>query len=166
MKILLLALAMVTSVSAFAGTKIAVLDAQGVIAQANAAKRANEILKIDAEEAQKELDKMKEKIKKQDADLVKKKSVLSESKFKDQENKLKKDVKAYYAEVQASEENLQRRRAELRQPIVDAMREVTREMAKKSKYTVILPLQMTHFHEEGINITADVLKRVNKKLDK
>lgn len=166
MRILLTALAMVMSVSAFAETKIAVLDAQGVVAQANAAKRANEILKIDAEEAQKELDKMKEKIKKQDADLVKKKSVLSEAKYKEQEDLLKKDVKAYYAEVQASEENLQRRRAELRQPILDAMRDVTREIAQKEKYTVILPLQMTHFHEDSINITEEVLKRVNKKLDK
>ncbi len=167
MRILVLALSFLTvAFSAQAETKIAVVDTQAVIAQTNAAERAREILKIETEEAQKNIDKLEKELKKKQDDLMNKKSVLSEDKFKEEEDKLKKAVRDYRMEVRASQEGLDRRNLELRKPIVDAVREVIIDIAKKEGYTAILPTKLVVFHETEIDLTEEVLKRTNKKLDK
>lgn len=161
----LTAAALLMSPLAYAQEKIVVLDAQKIINESNAAKRAVSQIEKARNESQAKIDKMETDITKKRDDLEKKRTVLSEDRFIAEESKLKGDLRTYRAQVQNMQEQLNNQALLQRREIVDAMRTEVEAMAKANNYSMVLERNQVMFSTPALDITDEVMKRVNKRLD-
>lgn len=145
--------------------KIAVLDAQGVVNSTDAAKQAVEILREKTAEAQKKINEMQAPLLKRRQELEQKRSVLSQEKFLEEESKLRKDMNTFRAEAQSMQEGLDRENLKLRRKITEEVRKVVDKVAEERGYSAVLPKKMMLYVDEAIDISADVLKRVNANME-
>ncbi len=158
-----LSLAVLTAAQA---QTIATVDAQGIVNQTNAAQRAMKSLQKKTDEAQTEIDAMEAKISKQQETLEKKKGVVSESAFLDEQDKLRKSLREYRNKAQAIQEDIDRENMKLRKEITDVVRNVVEEIAKEKGYEAVIAHSLLLYSKENIDISDEVLKRANQKLDK
>lgn len=167
MRKLLMALtaALMISASAYAEeAKIVVLDAQKIINDSNAAKGAVSKIEKARNDSQSKIDKMETDITKKREDLEKKRSVLSDEKFIAEESKLKADLRTYRAQVQNMQEQLNNQVMAYRREIIDVMRKEVEDMAEANGYSMVLERNQVMFSTPSLDITDEVMKRVNKRL--
>lgn len=160
------ALGLVAFASAAHAQTIATVDAQGVIGQTNAAQRAIKVLEKKTDEAQKEIDAMEKRIAQQQEVLEKKKGVVSEEAFMDEQDKLRKALRDYRNKAQAIQEDIDRENMKLRKEITDVVREVVEDIAEEKGYEAVIATSLLMYSKDSADITNEVLKRANQKLDK
>lgn len=169
MKKMIIAALLIAGVAAMPASakelNIAVLDAQGVINSTNAAKRAVEELKKKTAEGQAKVAEMEKPLVERQNELAEKRSALSPEKYSEMEADLRKDVIKFRAEAQSIQESLDRENVKLRREIAEEVRKVVDEMSEKNGYDLVLPLNGAFFVKDSLNITEEVLKKVNKALD-
>ncbi len=158
-----LSLAVLTAAQA---QTIATVDAQGIVNQTNAAKRAMKALQKKTDTAQQEINAMEKRIEKQQSNLEKKKGVVSETVFMDEQDKLRSSLREYRNKAQAIQEDIDRSNMKLRKEITDVVRAVVEEVAKEEGYEAVIANSLLLYSKENIDISDEVLKRANQKLDK
>ena len=165
-KIVLIAMGLMLPVAAMAQEKIAVVDAQRIISESNAAKKAvNELNKMRTS-SQAKLEKMEKDINGRTEELKKKRSVMSDDQVLEAETSLKADVRKYRTEVTNLQEQLNNELALRRKEIITALRNVVNDLAAQNKYQMVIDRSQLLYTSSGIDVTDEVMKRVNKALDK
>lgn len=164
-RIMLLAGLIIATAGTAHAAGIAVLDAQQVVNGTNAAKRAIESLKDKRDDAQNRINKLEKPLIDKRRKLEDQRSVLSNEQFLEKQSELRKELVQFRAEAQAIQEELDRENLKLRKKITDAMRKVVAEMAKKNDYEIVLPKNVLFFADDSVDISEEVLKRVNAELD-
>lgn len=162
----LLSVAAATGALAQDMTKIAVLDAQQVVNDTGAAKRAIDSLTKKRDAAQKKIDEMEKPLLKKREELEGKRATLSREEFTAQEDALRKDLRDFRTKAQNIQEELDKDNMKLRKEITDVVRAVTEEIAKEKGYTMVFPKNLLFYVSGANDITAEVLKKANAKLDK
>lgn len=169
MRNLVFALAMVVTVVgasfAHAAGEIAVVDIQQVVSQSEAAKKANEKLKKMAEESDDKIRELQKPLVEDQKKLEGQRSVLSQEQFLEREAELRKKVNDYRNEAQDIQGRIERESIAERRRITEAALEVVNEIAKKRQYKLVVHRNVALFTGDAVDITADVLKEVNKRLD-
>lgn len=145
---------------------IAVIDVQTVIERTDAAGKALSQIKSEADKAQQKLTEMEKALMNREKDLGKKKAVLSEEKFLEEQDKLRGDVRAYHGEREASQAKLDRMTRKLKKEIADEVRVVVEELAKERGYQIVAAKSFLFYRADEVDISEEVLKRVNKRLAK
>ncbi len=166
MKRLLVTFMLVTLVFAtpVQALNIAVLDAQTVMNESKAAKRAVEKIKIERDKAQSKIKKLEGPLLEKKKRLEDQKSVLNREDFAEKQNELRKAYRKFKSEGQSIKDALDLKYLKFRQEITDATRTAVQEISKEKKYDIVLPKHVLYFTNDEIDITDEVLKRVNKKL--
>ena len=165
--LLLISLLLIGSeVAAADKVMIAIMDASAVINGTNAAKQAREILKTETTKAQAKIDSMETTLIGQQKELQAKKSILSSDKYADEEDKLRKEFRDFRAKAQEIQEELDKKNLKLRKEITDTIKKVVDKMAKERDYQIVLAKNMVLYSADYIDISDEVLKRVNKELKK
>lgn len=165
MRALLTALFALTAISTPFAANIAVLDAQQVINNTNAAKRAVENLTKEREAAQKKVEELETPLIQKREDLEAKKSVLSEEDFMAEQANLRNEIRAFRLEAQTIQEALERKNLTYRKEISDVVKEVVADYSKEKGYDVVLPKALLFYATDAADISDDILKRANNKLD-
>lgn len=155
---------MATSMANAADATIGVVDTQKVLSEANAAKSARDYLQKQTEGAQKKINDMEAKLVKQQEDLKAKRGVLSPEKFSEEEEKLKKAVREFRAEAQSIQANLDKENNNRRGKLTDAIRNEIAAIAKEKGLSVVIAENLLLYNGGAVDVTADVLKRVNDKV--
>lgn len=160
----LLATFMVATGAQAADLKVAVVDEMSVFDKTEASKKFLEVLKGDFEKNDAKLREMEKEFIQRKEDLQRKKGVLSDEKFLDEETELRKMASRFRNEQRRLAEDLEKKKAEKRKAIYEAIGSVVEELAKKNGYQVVMPKGSLIYNVESIDISAKVLEKVNKKL--
>ena len=147
-------------------SSIAVIDAPNVINKTNAAEDARDILRIKTTEAQTKIDSMEKELTALKDDLAKKRAVMSEEKYTEANLKLSQQVRDFRNRAQSIQEDLDRQNILLKKQITDQLTSIVKDLAKEKGYEVVVAKHLLLFSEESIDISDEVLKRLNKKMSK
>ena len=146
-------------------TKFGYVDMQKAITMTTAGKKAKEQLEKEFKKKQAELKDKEEDLKKMSKDLEKKSLVLSEDvKLKKQQD-LQEEMLKYRELVGKSQLEIQKKERELTMPIVDKLKDIIAEIAKKEGYTMILERseQSVLWAKDEADLTDEVVSAFEKK---
>jgi len=109
--------------------------------------------------------KREEELKKLTAEYKKKQLVMSNDKKEEEEQKLQKKYMEWQELGRQSEVQMQKRQADLMQPIVDNMRTIIAEVASKEKYDLVYDKNSGIFYaNDAKDITDEVIKTYDEKI--
>jgi len=150
--------------SAQAQTKIGYVDIQKAIQETSAGKKAKKDLETDFNKKKKELEKKEADLKKMNEDLEKKALVLSEEVRTQKQQELQQEMMKYRELVGKSQMDIQKRERDLTLPILEKIRGIVEDIAKKDSYTVILEKseQSVLYANKEIDLTDRVVKEFEK----
>lgn len=145
---------------------IAVLNIQEIMRESLAAKSVKETLEGQQKSFQAEMSKKEQDLQKKEKDLSQQKSVLSPEEFE-------KRVKDFRTQATSAQKEVQAKKAKLDKAFADALGEIQKavvdivgEQAKAKKLDAVFPTSQLLFAAPSLDITADVLAQLNKRLPK
>jgi Skp family chaperone for outer membrane proteins len=163
--------ALVFSSPVFAGDDavkpaIAVVNIQQVMKDSTAAKTVREQLETKQKSFQAAISKKEEALQKEDQELGKQKTVLSKEAFEEK-------AKAFRAKATDVQKDVQSKKAMLDSAfehslndIQKSVTEIIADIAKEKGFSVAVPTSQILYADKNLDISADVLERLNKKLPK
>ncbi len=153
-----------TLANANAESAIAIVNIQTVMKDSTAANSARKQLKSKQEQFQKDLAKQEKDLQAKDKELVKQKSLLSKEEFE-------KQVIAFRKQAANVQKGLQTKRASLNKAFNTALSDIQKTVtaivsgiAAEKGFDVALPASHTLYFKNSIDISAEVLSRLNKKM--
>ncbi len=163
-------LMLVISQAAYAENKtvesIAVVDVPLIMNDSLAAKDIKAQIDKKRNDFQAEITKKEDKLREEDKKLSEQKNVLSKDEFE-------KKVQEFQAKVNEVQRQVQTRRAQLEdgygraiQQLQDTILEVVGEIGKEKGFLVALPSNQILYTKDSLNITTEVMEKLNKKLPK
>jgi outer membrane protein len=145
---------------------IAVVNIQQIMQDSTAAKSVREALESKQKAFQAEITKKEESLQKEDQELGKQRSVLSKEAFEEK-------VKAFRAKATDVQKEVQSKKAMLDGAFERALgdiqkivTEIISEIAKEKGFTAAIPTSQLLYADAKLDITAEVLDKLNKKLPK
>lgn len=147
-------------------TNIAVVDLENVLKNCDAMKDAQQ--KISKKQAgfQKEIDKKQEALEKESKQVSAKKGVLSDDAFNKEQEKFSKKVDDLKELVNSRQDTLKKSSLDVINKVNDKIKEVIDEVKEEKKLDLIITAQSTIYYQDDLNISEDVLKKLNKKISK
>ena len=151
---------------AAAQMKVAVFDAQEVITNTNAAKRAVSTLTSRRDGAQKKIDDLEKPLVEKQKQIRGQQAMMSPEKLQEAQAAFAKDLAKFRASAQEIQSDLDRENLKLRKDITDAVRQVVSQLATEQKLDMVLPKGAVFYSSAQVpDLTAEVLKRTNVLLD-
>lgn len=147
-------------------TVVAVLDVQSVFEQTDVAKRVAEELKEKSVEIRKRLEKVDADLANREQELRQKRAALSEEKFLEEVAELRRVSREYRSEFQAEQDKLRAKQRTLNKKVTSEIKVVVEELAKEKDFNAVIGRAYFIYADDSIDITKDVVKRVNKNLNK
>lgn len=144
----------------------AYVDVPRVLASSDASKSARELLKKKLADKQKELDAMEAKIKKMKDELDKKNSLIKPEVRQKQAEDIRKQFREYQRLLEDNQAGIDQENSMWTKKIMEALKEVLEEMAREMNYTAIFGKGQVLYSSSSIDITDQVLKRLNKHTEK
>ncbi len=146
--------------------RIAILDNQRIMRESSAAIDIKSQIDRQRQKYQDEITKKEQELRKTDQELARQRTILSPEAFA----KKRSEFESRYTQVQR---DVQARKRELDQAyefglrqIQKAISEIIVALAKEREFNIVLPRTQVIFAEASMNITDDVLLRLNQKLPK
>ncbi len=150
----------------YAASNIAVVNIQGVVKESTAAKSINEQMESKQKTYQADFSKREETLHKEEQELKKQKSVLAQQAFAEK-------AKAFESKVTELQKDVQNKKAMLDSAYARALSEIQKnvtdiitDMSKEKGFVVAIPTSQLLYAESSLDITADVLKKLNERLPK
>lgn len=143
--------------------KIGYVDLQRAIFTSNAGKEARRALDERTDKLKKEFDKKQEELRAIQAEFVKQSAVLSTEARTEKERDLQRRLRELERLKQDSEDELNRRDAELSKRILGEVRNVVRQIGGKGGYTLILERNAAGvlYAASHVDLTDEVIKAYN-----
>lgn len=165
LQVLLIALAIGVATPTFAQSyNIAVLDAQEIINNSDAAKNAIKDIEKLRDQSQEMINEMEADLNKKREAFESKQSVLSEDKLMAEQSKLKAEVRTYQVQVQNMQEQISNQVMMHRKEIIEAMRKVVSDIAAEEGYDLVVEKNQLLYNSSDLDITDAVMKQVNNRL--
>lgn len=173
MKYMLMLAALLLAAPAVAadGNMIAVVNIQQIMRESTAAKSATTQLENKQKAYQAELNKKDEALQKEDKELGKQRGVLSKEAFEEKTRAFRAKVTDVQKEVQSKKAMLDNGYGRALAEIQKAISEIIADMAKEKGFVLAVPTQappawQVLYADSKLDITAEVLEKLNKKLPK
>lgn len=163
---LTLAVYLLTSLNVAFGAQIGILDVDKIIQESSAVVDIQK--KVDAKKVayETEINKKQSQLEAEQKKLEDKKITLSKEAFE-------KEVKGFETKVDDLKTYIDRKQNSLKKASIDAMSKVNdkvktivSEIAKEKELDTIIPASQTLYFKDELDITAEVLSRLNKKITK
>lgn len=161
-KFLVLVIGLLMSGSAWA--KIGFVDMQKAIQATKEGIKAKKELQAEADKKKEQFKKKNEDINKMREDLDKKSLVLSEDVKNQKRRELEQKMGDFQMEVQKTQQELMEKESKALQPILEKMKKVIGDLAKKEDYDAVLLKREDNvvWAKEGTDITDKILKAYSK----
>ncbi len=147
-----------------AAPTIAIVDVEKILSEANAAKSLQKQIQAKKDAFQKEFADKEKSLKDTETKLMADKDKVSAEQFG-------KERKAYEEKILETRKLFQKRRNSLDQGLAKAMQELrknivasTAEVAEEKGYDIVVPRESVLIAEKSLDITAEVLKKLDAKL--
>jgi len=142
--------------------KIGYIDFQKVVLGYEKAQEREKVFKKEIEEEQAKINKMKEKLKSSQQEYAKKKDLMKPEEITQKENQLKEQYKELANLSEDTNQKLRKKQSEFEQTILKEIRKATGDYAEKNKYNLILNGNAIFYPWEGIDVTDEIIKFLNK----
>lgn len=151
--------------AAVANVKIGFVDIQKAIQETSAGKSAKGQLESEFNKRKKELETKESDLQKMNEDLEKRAMVLSDDVRAQKQTELQQEIMKYRELVSRSQMEIQQKERDLTMPILEGLRDIIEEIAKKDKYTMIMERseQNVLWASSEIDLTDRVIKEFEAK---
>jgi len=165
MKNLILVLCLLVSFSAFAETKIAVVNIQKIITSIKEGKTVMKQLEKAFKKKQKELKAEEGTIKKLQKDYQKQSLVLSDKAKLKKETEIRSKIQALQKKTMDYQKGIQKQEAQLKKPILEKLKPVIDQVSKAEKVAMTFEVTASPlvYAESKVDITDAVIKAYDKK---
>lgn len=150
--------------SAAAAGNVAVLNLQTIMRDSAAAKSIKDQLDKKQKSFQSELSSKESQLQKEEQELAKQRNVLAQDAFEQK-------VKDFKNKAGNAQRDMQAKKAQLDKAFGQALGEVQKSvtvileaMAKERGFSVVIPTQQILYSDPSLDITQDVLSKLNKSL--
>ncbi len=143
---------------------IAIIDSQKILRDAVAAKDVRSQLRTIRATFQKELTGEEEKLREEEQQLLRQRSILSTEAFDAKREEFERKVTAVQRGMQDRNRALQSILADANKKIVRAVYDIVAGMVESRGFNIVLDRAQTVFLVEGVDISADVITELDKKL--
>jgi len=148
------------------GNSIAVVNIQEIMRDSSAAKDVRSQLEEKSKGFQADISKKQEQLQKEDQDLGKQRSVLSKSAFDEKARAFSKKATDAQKEAQSKKAMLDGAFEHALNDIQKAVTDIIGDMAKEKGFSVTMPTSQTLYYDPKMDITSEVLSKLNQKLPK
>lgn len=145
---------------------IAVVNIQQIMRDSTAAKSVREQLETKQKAFQADITKKEDALQKEDQELGKQQSVLSKDAFAEKAKAFRAKATDVQKEVQAKKAMLDGGFERALSDIQKAVNEIIADMAKEKGFTLAVPTSQVLYADDKMDISKEVLDRLNKKLPK
>ncbi len=168
LKISLLAVSALFALSlsnSFAGD-IAVLDIEKIAKESKAVHDIQVKVSKKQDEFQKEISKKQAELESDQKKLEAKKTTFSKEGFEKEQKAFEKKIDALKELVDKRQNSLKKASADSMAKVNDKMKEIISEIAKAKELNLIVPSSQVVFSADSLDISAEVLEKLNKKVTK
>jgi Skp family chaperone for outer membrane proteins len=170
-KFISLKLLTITLISCLAFTNanasnIAILDLEKIIKESKAMRDIQNKVNKRQDEYQKEVTKKQNDLENEQKSIEAKKTVLSKDGFEKEVQKFEKKVDDLKTYVDRKQNSLKKASMESMSKVNEIIKEIIGEISKDKNYEVIIPASQTVFFEDSLDISEEVLKKLDKKITK
>lgn len=144
--------------------KVAVINVEDILRKAAVAKSIREQIKKQRTEFQASIQKEEEQLRAADQELSKKRSVLSPEAFTEERKKFQAKLGDVQRRLQERGREYEKVDAEAMKKVQDVVNEIVVELAKQEDITMILRAEALVFWIKPLDMTAEILKRLDVKL--
>jgi outer membrane protein len=166
-KIILIATLVFSNISFYAvaeNNKIAVVDIQQVLEESTAAKDVKSQIKEKRDHYQTEITTEEDKLRQAEKKLSEQRAVLSKDAFEQKTEEFKEKLIVVQREVQEKRANLDSLLTNSLGKIQKSVFEIIEDISKEEGFDIAIPTSQILYANEKLNITTEVLKRLNKKM--
>ena len=169
MKQFFLSLLAVLAISAFAlpaqaETKIGIVNIQKIMNDSTAAKSVRDQLQSKQKSFQAELDAKEKELLKEDQELVKQRSNMDKAAFEAKVNAFREKAAKAQGDIRTKKASLDQVFSTALEQIQTAVINITSEVAREKQLTVVISSAQVLYGDSSLDITDEVLSRLNKKL--
>ena len=150
----------------FPKTSIGVLDMNKILTDSTAAKKAAEDIEEIAKKIEEELLKSDEEMIVEQNKLIEAQTIMAPEAFEDKRNEYEKKVQNYNNERQRKLLSVDNLVQNSRNIILENMKPILEEIAENKGITILLEKNTTLLNADGMDITNEVIKKLNKLLPK
>lgn len=162
------AIAALVTVAAFtpahAETTIGVVNTQKIMRESKAAQSVRSQLQAKQKAFQAELDATEKKLLAEDQALVKQRSTMEQAAFEQKVKDFRARAAAAQREVQTKKIQVDKALAGALENIQNTTVQIVKEVAAEKKITIVVSAAQVLYTESSLDITEEVLKRLNAKL--
>lgn len=145
---------------------IAVLDIEKIAKEAKAVHDIQGKVAKKQEDYQKEINKKQAELESDQKKLENKKNILAKEAFEKEQKEFEKKIETLKVFVEKKQNSLKKASTDGMAKVNDKMKDIIAEMAKEKDLQVILPASQVVFSVDNLNITEEVLEKLNKKITK
>lgn len=146
--------------------QIAVVNIQYVMKESTAARNVREQLESKQKSFQTEITKKEEALQKEDKELGKQKSVLAKAAFDEKLKSFRTKATDVQKDVQSKKAMLDGAFEQSLNDIQKVVTEIISDISKEKGFVIAVPTSQILFADTKLDISSEVLERLNKKLPK
>ena len=143
-----------------------IVDMQRVLKEATSASGIRNDITKKQEKFKKEVSKKEEELRKADKSLLENRNILSQEEFERQRGEFKERLIAIQRDVQVKRSEIDKTLRKALSEVENAVAAVISELSAEMGFDLALPRSQVLYHKTSLDITDEVLKRLNKKLPK
>jgi Skp family chaperone for outer membrane proteins len=143
---------------------IAIVDVQAIVQQSTAGKGIQKAVESHREASAKEFSGQEEKLRQGEQELARQRGVLSEEAFGKKRHDFEKQVGDFQREVQGRQKAIEQGYNEAIHTLLGSVMEAVAGLARDRGITLVLSKQQVIMSETAMDLTQEVLERVNKAL--
>lgn len=147
-------------------TRMAVVNITGIMRDASAAQSVRAQLEAKQKAYQAEIAKKEEALQKEDAELTKQRASLTKEQFEAKVKAFRDRATATQKEVASKKATLDNAFEGALAQIQQAVTQIIAEMSREKGFAVALPTSQILYAVDGLDISAEVLQRLNARLPK
>ena len=140
------------------------LDFKYILNQSDAGKKAQTFLKNKLDNGVKELKKKEKAIQEEETKIIQQKKVISAEEYKKKVTDLRKKVESLQKERNSLLEKVSKQRSKAKTELLKNLNPIIQEYMKEKNIRIVLDKKSILLADENLNITQDIVKRLNSKL--
>jgi len=140
------------------------LDFKYILNQSDAGKKAQTFLKNKLDNGVKALKKKEKAIQEEETKIIQQKKVISAEEYKKKVTDLRKKVESLQKERNSLLEKVSKQRSKAKTELLKNLNPIIQEYMKEKNIRMVLDKKSILLADENLDITQDIIKRLNSKL--
>ena len=145
---------------------IGILDVEKIVKESVAMRDIQNKITKKQDEYQKEVTKKQDELESEQKRIEGKRNVLSKEAFEKETKSFEKKIDDLKTFVDKKQNSLKKASMDSMGKINDKIKDIIADLAKEKDFEVIVPSSQTLYYKDALDISDEVLKRLNKKITK